>query len=57
MKNEPIVPPIVQPMIEELTGKQQPKPETTQPNNSPKPSELDQDSGGGFNRDHTYPQE
>ena len=64
MKNEPKAPvvqppanpPIVQPMIDELTGKN-PKPEPTSPaEKPPQPAELDQDAGGGFNPDHTYPQ-
>jgi hypothetical protein len=50
---------IVQPMIDELKEKQQkPKdPGAKPPEDGPlEPSELDQDSGGGYNRDGTYPQ-
>ena len=47
---------IVQPMIDELKEKQKPK-ETGGASEKPlEPSELDQDSGGGYNPDGTYPQ-
>ena len=51
--------PIVQPMIDELKQQQQkPKdPGAKPPDEGPlKPAELDQDSGGGFNPNHTFPQ-
>ena len=63
-----VQPPIVQPMIDELTGTQKPKEDTKGPPRGPvhppKPgqqpaeerAELDQDPGGGYNPDHTYPQ-
>lgn len=55
MKKGPFVPPpIVQPMIDELTARC--KPGLTKPQTSPQPAELDQDPGGGYNPDHTYPQ-
>jgi len=48
---------IVQPMIDELKEKQKPK-ETGGASEKPlEPSELDQDSGGGYNPDGTYPQD
>ncbi len=47
----------VQPMIDEVKELQKPKePGTTAPEAPPKPAELDQDPGGGYNPDHTYPQ-
>lgn len=67
--HQPIVqPPIVQPMIDELKGMQKPKEDPLaspkgpghppQPSGDPaeEPAELDQDPGGGYNPDHTYPQ-
>jgi len=50
--------PIVQPMIDELKQQQQPKESGAKPpGEGPlKPAELDQDSGGGYNPDHTIPQ-
>ena len=49
--------PIVQPLIDELTQRQKPKePASQAPAQPPKPAELDQDAGGGYNPDHTYPQ-
>lgn len=50
--------PIVQPMIDEIKERQKPKEPIAQP---PKdgplaPAELDQDSGGGYNSNHTFPQ-
>ena len=48
-------PPIVQPMIDELSGKK-PKPEPTPAEKQQQPAELDQDAGGRFNPDHTLPQ-
>jgi hypothetical protein len=66
---QPIVQPsIIQPMIDELKGKQQPKDDPKGPPRGPvhppqpgeqpaeQPAELDQDAGGGYNPDHTYPQ-
>lgn len=49
---------IVQPMIDELTERQQkPEESATPPDEGPlKPAELDQDSGGGYNPDGTDPQ-
>lgn len=49
----------VKPIIDELTG--QPRPPGSVPGGAPKPpapqpAELDQDAGGGYNPDHTYPQ-
>ena len=51
----------VQPMIDEVKELQKPKePGTTPPEPPPKAppksAELDQDPGGGYNPDHTYPQ-
>lgn len=55
----------VQPLIDEVTESQKPKesdakppqaPPQTPPQEPPQPAELDQDPGGGFNPDHTYPQ-
>jgi hypothetical protein len=50
--------PIVQPLVEEIKERQKPKePSAQPPKEGPlKPSELDQDSGGGYNVDHTIPQ-
>jgi hypothetical protein len=50
---------VVKPIIDELTG--QPRPPDSVPGGVPKapkpqPAELDQDPGGGYNPDHTYPQ-
>ena len=42
---------IVQPMIDELSPR--PGPPEPLPEPPPKPAELDQDPGGGYNRDHT----
>jgi hypothetical protein len=47
---------IVQPMIDEVSELQQPNESEGIPPDEPKPAELDQDAGGGFNPDHTYPQ-
>ena len=49
---------IVQPMIDEMKEQQKPKePAAKPPQEGPlKPAELDQDSGGGYNPDHTLPQ-
>lgn len=51
--------PIVQPMIDEMKERQKPKDSAAKPpQEGPlKPAELDQDSGGGYNPDHTYPQD
>jgi hypothetical protein len=59
-----VQPPIVQPMIDELRARQKPKEDTKAPPQGPvhppqpaeQPAELDQDAGGGYNPDHTYPQ-
>ena len=49
--------PITQPIVDELGGSKQPKKQANiPPQDPPKPAELDQDPGGGFNNDHTYPQ-
>jgi hypothetical protein len=52
---------IVQPMIDELKGTTVPPAddETAPPRgplHPPQPAELDQDPGGGYNPDSTYPQ-
>jgi hypothetical protein len=50
---------IVQPLVDKVTELQKPKEPVTNPppfQAPPKPAELDQDPGGGFNPDHTYPQ-
>jgi len=48
---------IVQPMIDEMNGQGKPNESATPPQEGPlKPSELDQDPGGGYNPDGTYPQ-
>lgn len=56
-------PPMIQPMIDEMRESQKPKGEdasTTAPPpgplTPPKPAELDQDAGGGYNPNHTIPQ-
>jgi hypothetical protein len=61
-------PSIIQPIIDDLKGKnptQQPTEDETAPPRgplhppqpaSPQPAELDQDPGGGYNPDGTYPQ-
>jgi len=46
---------VVQPVIKELKKTQTPK-SPDAPRTPPRPSELDQDAGGGYNSDHTYPQ-
>lgn len=56
-----VQPPIVQPIIEELkqphkTKKPDEKATPAGPFTPPKPAELDQDPGGGYNPDHTIPQ-
>ena len=44
-------------LIDEATKKQKPKDDANAPPKPPpKPAELDQDSGGGYNPDHSYPQ-
>jgi len=54
--------PITGPIIEDLKKTHEahkeppPKPTTVPPLSPPEPSELDQDAGGGYNRDHTIPQ-
>ena len=51
---------IVQPMIDELRypkdAPETPKAPPRGPVHPPQPAELDQDAGGGYNPDHTYPQ-
>jgi len=54
-------PSIVQPIIDELKGTTQlPKDDEAAPPRGPlhppQPAELDQDAGGGYNPDGTYPQ-
>jgi hypothetical protein len=51
----------VQDMIDEVVKPEQPKetgdkPPQPPPQPAPQPAELDQDPGGGYNPDHTYPQ-
>ena len=47
----------VQDMIDEVIKPEGPKDAgKTPPKPAPKPAELDQDPGGGYNPDHTYPQ-
>jgi len=46
---------IVQPMIDEMKELQKPR-ETALPGAPEQPAELDQDAGGGYNPDGTYPQ-
>src|SRR4030088_659267 len=51
--------PVVKPIIDEMTG--QSSPGSSVPGGLPKPpkpqpAELDQDAGGCYNPDHTYPQ-
>lgn len=43
-------------MIDEVVKPEQPKPGQNKPADCPKPAELDQDPGGGYNPDHTNPQ-
>ena len=52
-------PKIVQPMIDELRKTQKPRDSPADPigERPLQPSELDQDSGGGYNPDGTYPQD
>jgi len=48
---------IVQPMIDEMREQQEPKKDEGVVSEEPEqPAELDQDSGGGYNLDGTYPQ-
>ncbi|HTW64960.1 MAG TPA: hypothetical protein VME17_10110 [Bryobacteraceae bacterium] len=60
--HEPETPPsIIQPMIDELKGTTRfPKEDEVAPPRGPvhppQPAELDQDPGGGYNPDGTYPQ-
>jgi hypothetical protein len=55
MNNEPVVLPIVKPIIDDLVASHKaPAPEILP--HPPKPAELDQDAGGGYNANHTYPQ-
>lgn len=66
MSNKPdhipeIPQPIVQPIIDEMKqphkGKdEQEKAPPVGPIHPPKPAELDQDAGGGYNPSHTIPQ-
>jgi hypothetical protein len=46
---------IIQPIIDDLKKVHEPK-APAPPKAPPKPAELDQDAGGGYNPDHTYPQ-
>jgi hypothetical protein len=53
--------PVVQPMIDELKGatelpKEHERAPLRGPVHPPQPAELDQDPGGGYNPDGTYPQ-
>ena len=50
--------PIIKPIIDELKKTHQPKPATEIKKLPipPEPAELDQDAGGGYNPDGTYPQ-
>ena len=48
---------IVQPMIDELKGVKEPMKKPPEPAAPEKPAEQDQDAGGGYNPDHTIPQE
>jgi hypothetical protein len=61
----PVGQPIVQPIVDELKGVPPTKKEEKKadekvpppgPIHPPKPAELDQDPGGGYNPGHTYPQ-
>jgi len=51
---------IVQPMIDELLPRHRPSdiepPSPSGPGHPPQPAELDQDAGGGYNPDGTFPQ-
>jgi hypothetical protein len=51
---------IVQPMIDELLPRRLPSniepPSPSGPGHPPQPAELDQDAGGGYNPDGTFPQ-
>lgn len=51
---------IVQPMIDEMKSPPPASPVEQGPPRGPvhppQPAELDQDAGGGYNRDHTIPQ-
>jgi len=51
---------IVQPMIDEMSrpkgATETPKGPPRGPVHPPEPAELDQDAGGGYNPDGTYPQ-
>ncbi len=51
---------IVQPLIDELLPKPQPSdiepPSPSGPGHPPQPAELDQDAGGGYRPDGTFPQ-
>jgi len=56
-------PSIIQPIIDDLKGKNPPElPRADEnapprgPLHPPQPAELDQDAGGGYNSDGTYPQ-
>jgi hypothetical protein len=47
----------VQEMIDEVTHPEKAKEQPEAPPEPPaKPAELDQDPGGGYNSNHTYPQ-
>jgi len=48
---------VVKRIIDEVTKKQKPKDRgATPPKAPPKAAELDQDPGGGYNPDHSFPQ-
>ena len=47
---------VVQPIIDDLKKVHEPK-APTPPQAPPKPAESDQDAGGGYNPDHTIPQD
>jgi len=46
----------VQPMIDEVTKSKKTKDGEKTPPQPLQPAEEDQDAGGGYNPDHTYPQ-
>jgi hypothetical protein len=46
---------IIRPIIEALKEIHQPR-AAADPERPMQPAELDQDAGGGYNSDHTYPQ-
>jgi hypothetical protein len=61
MNKNPEPQPLIQPMIDELKGATQlPQEDETAPPRAPlhppEPARLDQDAGGGYNPNGTYPQ-